>query len=94
MFKSFLGPHRSVWWQRAIDQMNICRSQGRRDRRVLQALQQALVELLIGLEFVAQHIVLHQQLIQSAYFLLLLGNPGSGKSFAVARRPCSRCSSG
>ena len=64
MFKQFPRPDRSVWRQRAIHQMNIGRSQSGRNRRILQALQQALIELLIGLEFVTQNIVLHQQLIQ------------------------------
>ena len=67
-----LRPRRARGHERRIDDSNVARAQPRRDARLLQLLQQAVVELLVRLGVVLQDVVLHQLFRHVVRFGLLL----------------------
>ena len=58
--KQLIGADRSARRQRCIDKVNIGGLQACRNGRVLEPLQQTLVELLIAFKLALQNIVLYQ----------------------------------
>ena len=61
--EGFPGTHRVQGRNRGVDDMHVGRAQARRDRCILEALKQAVVELLVGFKLVLQDVVLDQQLV-------------------------------